>query len=141
MLSSHTPPETLQQNPWKRGCRALHGLSLAQITAEGLPVEEVAQAVGPVLTGKRVLSDNRAFDGRWLAALFAAARGPGRQELCALDDFHKFASGLAARMGRRPDIAVGKAELEASHLFPQWHRAAPDARRNAEALRQIAGVR
>lgn len=130
----------LAQGTWSEDAEALHGLSLAQITAEGLPVEEVAQAVGAALTGKRALSDNPAFDGRWLAALFAAARGPDRQELCALDDFHTFASGLAARMGRRPDIAVGKAELEAAHLFPQRHRAAPDARRNAEVLRQIAGV-
>jgi hypothetical protein len=54
-------------------------------------------------------------------------------------DFHQFAWRAAMMRGRRPDIAYSKAETEAYLLFPKEHRAAPDAQRNAEILRQIAG--
>jgi hypothetical protein len=57
-----------------------------------------------------------------------------------LRDFHQFAWREAVRrfILRRPDIA--KAEAEAYALFPKQHRAGPDARRNAEMLRQIQGL-
>ena len=52
-------------------------------------------------------------------------------------DFHQIAWREAVRRGRRPDMAIVKAEPEAYALFPNQHRAGPDARRNAEMLRQI----
>ena len=55
-------------------------------------------------------------------------------------DFHQFIWREAAIRGRRPDIAIVKAEAEAYLLFPKQHRAGPDARRNAEMIRQVQQV-
>jgi hypothetical protein len=132
-------PAWLDHGDWSAEAEALHGLALARVTAEGRPVAEVAREIAAALVGKRALSDNPGFDAAWLAALLAAAGEPvpARQ----LDDFTSFAHGLAARQGRRTDIALAKAQAEAWSRFPHQHRAGSDARRNAEVLRQIVGTR
>jgi hypothetical protein len=84
-----------------------------------------------------VLSDAPTFDGKWLRDLYTAA---GTEPPFVLLDFHQFIWREAAIRGRRPDIAIVKAEAEAYVLFPKQHRAGPDARRNAEMIRQVQGM-
>jgi hypothetical protein len=52
---------------------------------------------------------------------------------------HQFVWRAAAIRGRRPNIAIVKFETETYLLFPKQHRAGPDARRNAEMIRQVQG--
>jgi hypothetical protein len=66
-------------------------------------------------------------------------RATGAEPPFVLRDFHQFVWREAVLRGRRPDIAIVKAEAEAYILFPKQHRAGPDARRNAEVLRQVQG--
>ena len=131
-------PLWLAAGTWSEDSEAMHGLSLAKITEEGLPAGTVAQELDHALAGKTVLSDNAGYDQAWLETLCTAGQ---RIPSCAIADFARFAAALAEAQGRRADIALMKAETEAQSLFPQRHRAGPDARRNAEILRQIAGGR
>jgi hypothetical protein len=87
--------------------------------------------------GATVLSDAPSFDTKWLCDLY---RATGAEPPFVLRDFHQIAWHEAALRGRRPDIAIVKAEAEAYILFPKQHRAGPDAWRNAEMLRQIQGL-
>jgi hypothetical protein len=65
--------------------------------------------------------------------------GTGRRPPFELTDHSSFVGQLAARCGRRPEIAVNRSELEALSRFPNLHRAGPDARRLAEVARLLAG--
>jgi hypothetical protein len=132
------PADWLARGIWSSHAEAVHGLALAHLLAEGLPAAKVADQVHGALAGKDAVSDMPQFDGPWLAALFTAAQPP--HDPPRLLDLREVAAQLAARCGRRPDIALGKAEAEAMSRFPQRHRAAADARRHAEILRQIAGL-
>jgi hypothetical protein len=87
--------------------------------------------------GTEVLSDAPTYDTKWLRDLYMAT---GAEPPFVLLDFHQIVWRAAAIRGRRPDIAYVKAEAEAYLLFPKEHRAGPDARRNAEILRQVQGA-
>jgi hypothetical protein len=128
-------PAWREHGDWQAEAEALHGLSRAQIEAEGLPVATVAAELTAAASGAVILSDAPAHDGQWLRLLYRAV-GLDRPPF-ELGDFGRFAWQCASRAGRRPDIAYVKAEAEAWALFPVTHRAAADARHNAEILRQI----
>jgi hypothetical protein len=126
----------LEKGVWQQAAQEIHGLTLAEIIGKGRSVREVASELTATTQGATVLSDAPAFDTKWLRDLYTAA---GAEPPFVLLDFHQFAWRAALMRGRRPDIAYSKAETEAYLLFPKEHRAAPDAQRNAEILRQIAG--
>jgi len=130
-------PEWLAVGVWDKAAEAVHGLTVERITAEGLSVEQVTEALTNVAYGARVLSDSPGHDGHWLRTLYSAT-GVNNPPF-ALQDFHHFAWACATRVGRRPDIAFVKAETEAAVRFPVTHRAGADARHNAEILRQLSG--
>jgi hypothetical protein len=129
-------PVWLEKGIWQAAAQEIHGLTLAEIIGKGRSVREVATELTAVARGPIVLSDAPAFDTKWLHDLYRAA---GAEPPFVLRDFHQFAWHAALMRGRRPDIAYSKAETEAYLLFPKEHRAAPDAQRNAEILRQIVG--
>ncbi len=128
-------PAWLETGVWEAEAEAVHGLSLAQIIAHGRGVNAVAAELTAQTRGAHLLSDAPSFDTKWLRDLYAAT---GAEPPFELLDFHQIAWREAALRGRRPDIAIVKAE--AYILFPKQHRAGPDARRNAEMLRQIQGL-
>jgi hypothetical protein len=130
-------PAWLETGLWQADAAAIHGLSRAEIIAFGRSVHEVAAELTAYTHGAQVLSDAPTHDGKWLRDLYAAT---GTEPPFQLLDFHQFAWRTAALRGRRPDIAIVKAETEAYLLFPKQHRAGPDARRNAEMLRQLQGL-
>jgi hypothetical protein len=121
---------------WSEESAAVHKIAREELLRGGFPVAEVAAALTTRCQGKRVLSDAADIDGAWLTTLYRAAGG---EALFVLGDFHAFAWQLAIRVGRRPDLAYVKAELEAQIRFPMIHRAGADARCLAEMLRLIAG--
>lgn len=129
----------IERGVWSAEAEAVHGISLAQLSAEGLPPQRVAEELVQAVQGARLVSDNPSYDGAWLEMLYRAAGIVSSR--VQLEDFHAFAWNLAARTRARPDIAIMKAEAEAWRSFPGVHRAGPDARRNAEVLRDLAGLR
>jgi hypothetical protein len=126
----------LETGIWQAEAEAMHGLSLAAIIAEGRNVAAVAAELTAATQGAVVLSDSD-HDTKWLRDLYNAT---GREPPFQLLDFEQFVWRAAVIRGRRPDIAIVKAEAEAYALFPKEHRAGPDARRNAEILRQVQGL-
>jgi hypothetical protein len=130
-------PAWLETGVWEAEAEAVHGISLAEIIAHGRGVADVAAELTAYTRGAQVLSDAPPFDTKWLCDLY---RATGAEPPFVLRDFHQIAWREAALRGRRPDIAIVKAEAEAYILFPKQHRAGPDARRNAEMLRQIQGL-
>ena len=129
-------PAWLETGLWQAEAEAIHGLSRAEIIAFGRSVADVARELAAYAQGAQVLSDAPTFDGKWLRDLYTAA---GTEPPFVLLDFHQFIWREAAIRGRRPDIAIVKAEAEAYVLYPKQHRAGPDARRNAEMIRQVRG--
>jgi uncharacterized protein (DUF433 family) len=131
-------PAWLETGVWDAEAEAVHGISLTEIIAYGRGVGDVAAELTAQTRGAQVLSDAPTFDTKWLRDLY---RATGAEPPFELLDFHQIAWREAVRRGRRrgrrPDMAIVKAEAEAYALFPNQHRAGPDARRNAEMLRQI----
>lgn len=121
---------------WTSESGAVHGIDPKTLAAEGIPVALVAEQLEKACRGMRVLCDGGEHDRHWLHVLFAETGG---DPPFLIEDYHAFAFALATSAGRRPDIAIGKAELEAQLRFPVTHRAGDDARSLAETLRLIAG--
>ena len=106
------------------------------ISTHGQSAEIVAQELGHRCKGKTVLCDGGEHDWRWLVTLFVTI---GEHPPFDLSNYRSFARELASGLGRRPEIAVSRSELEALCRFPVLHRAEPDARRLAEVVRLLAG--
>ena len=73
------PPAWLQaEAAWSTDSERVHGISLATLMAEGLPVEQVAKRVAEALAPAHVMacSDAPGFDGGWIAAGDGDARAP-----------------------------------------------------------------
>ncbi len=127
----------LQRGGWMPEAEVIHGLSLQRLITEGVPVEAVAQQLTSALRGRRVLSDRKESDSKWLRDLYAAIGLPTPPFL--LEDFYAFAKQVASLVNCHADTAFAKAEAEAWLKFPIPHRAEPDAKRNAEILRILKG--
>jgi hypothetical protein len=128
--------EWLATGIWWDQSAEVHKITMSELMADGQPPERVARALNARCNGKIVLCDGGEHDRRWLLRLFLSAEERPSFEL---SDFDAFAFELAERSGRRPEIAIRRAALEALSRFPRLHRAAPDARRCAETLKLLAG--
>lgn len=136
-------PRWLAEGEWNAESAAIHGITPDQLATEGQDATSVYAAMLPLIAARELVSDNPSYDGRWLKALVAAAvEGAERagEVVPLLVEFDRMAWRLAIERGRRPDLAWQKADMEAGLRFAHEHRAGPDARRNAEVLRLIAGV-
>ena len=61
---------------WEANAEALHGISQAEIEAEGWDVVELARVLNEKLAGMAVFSDAADFDGHWLEMLFKESMEP-----------------------------------------------------------------
>ena len=113
----------------------LHGISMGQLLTDGVAVAQVAAELTERCRRKRVLSDGGEHDQRWLTTLFA---GAGKNPPFGVDEFQPFALELARKIKPDGEHILERCEQEASMRFPITHRAAEDARRLAEILRQLA---
>lgn len=124
---------------WSDEAEHLHGITRETLAVEGLPPEEVADALAEVVAGHTVLSDSALDDG-WLARLYEVG---GRTPPFRLEGFSPvvdvLAGGLPPPLVGRPPQAVVDAVAEAERRFPEGrHRAGPDARRLAEVIRLLS---
>jgi hypothetical protein len=124
------------QGIWSEDASALHKIALSDLLPHGQPAQKVARELADRCMGKTILCDGGDHDRRWLITLFQTI---DKRPPFELTDHSAFVCELAARSGRRPEIAVNRSELEALSRFPVLHRAGPDARRLAEVARLLAG--
>lgn len=129
-------PEWLANGTRSDTSAAVHNIPISDLVARGQPAEQVATELAACCSGKRGLCDGGEHDWRWLVTLYAVLdQRPPFEPL----DHQAFASELAGRSGRSPEVAINRSEWEALSRFPLMHRAGADARRRAETLRWIAG--
>lgn len=57
---------------WDENAEALHGISLAELSAKGIPVRDIANAMNRELAGRELYSDSP-FDETWLSQIFEGA--------------------------------------------------------------------
>ncbi|CAH2606352.1 conserved protein of unknown function (plasmid) [Rhodovastum atsumiense] len=136
-------PVWLTEGEWNAVGESVTGITRPMLAESGADPSQIYANVRRRVADRAVVSDSPSYDGRWFAALAAAAmQGTGMEgeKPPPLLGLIMVAWELAAARGRRPDIAWNKAELEVGLRFPKPHRAGPDARHNAEILRHLAGA-
>lgn len=132
---------------WDERAAVVHGLTRAQLLAEGEPHEAVAQHMLATLAGEELFASAPSWDGKWLSTLLRAAGLP--RHALRLRDTDE-AQAIAARAplaGRLPPaeieavaasiIAPIRARIDAE---PPMHRALPDARRELRIWREIGAA-
>ena len=112
------PREEWVAQHWDDEAERLHGLSIAELQANGEEPKLVCAALNAALKGKRVFCDAPDWDGFWLYRLFGACNV--RQEFSLL----AFSSLIGALNVGNIDQLVAQAERE----FPHKHRAGADVR-------------
>lgn len=128
----------LARGHWSEDAERLHGIDLARLEAEGEEPGAVAAAVLAFAAGRPVFSDAPAYDQQWLDALCGHGRAGPVPRLLHLAER---AQAIAFhRRGVLPGLTLAGAAAEAARRVPEVHRAAPDARRNAELLRILLGL-
>ena len=81
-------PAWLETGIWEAEAEAVHGLTLAEIIAQGRAVNDVAAELTAHTRGATVLSDAPTYDTKWLCDLY---RATGAEPPFVLRDFHQFA--------------------------------------------------
>ena len=113
---------------WSEDAEAIHGLSRADLLAQGQPVKTVALWLNSQLQGQTVYSDSWGFDSSWLALLFDRAGMHQRFKVDAL-----------ARLLNEAQLAVWEGYKQ--EVFRREglvrHRAADDASALQQTLRLI----
>lgn len=135
-------PTWIAEGEWNPAGEAVTGITRAMLAAQGADPWGVYADVRRLIAGREVVSDSPSYDGRWFCALAAAALNDtarAGEQPPPLLDLAVVTWQLAATAGRDPGIAWRKAEAETYARFPRPHRAGPDARYNAEILRQVVG--
>ena len=112
------PHESWADWDWTAEAQALHGLSRARVTAEGLPVETVLAELTEAAGDARIIADSP-IDQYWLDCL---ARAAGRTAPFRIDHVAPFFDEQGADAAR---IAAAVARADALGLVR--HRAAADA--------------
>ncbi|SBV32325.1 conserved protein of unknown function [uncultured Sphingopyxis sp.] len=124
---------------WDSAAEAVHGISRAQLAAEGVPADIVANRLVDALQGHEVLASAPSWDGKWLSALLRAAELP-RHAVRVLDTdtaLAELAAALLAPVLPSGDVhrATRKILASAAERFAGQkpaHRALADAKRERE---------
>ncbi len=130
---------------WDPASAAIHGISLDDCVAHGLPPADVCARLDEILAGHSVLSDSVSMDGLWAGALYSAI---GRQPSNRLEPYWEFVAlltgddaAMLTLLGHKPDGGpLERAIAAADRRFPTRHRAGDDAARLAEVLRVLGGL-
>ncbi len=123
---------------WDARSEAVHGITRAQLMAEGAPLETVAQRMITVLTGAMLYATAPSWDGKWLSKLLRAAGLPRHAlRLQDTDMAHGRAIREILKVRNAPadlqrelmrDI-LAQARHRDEELGPAAHRALADAQR------------
>jgi hypothetical protein len=129
---------------WDPTAEALHGLSRAQLQAEGEPHEAVARRTLAALTGHELFVSAPSWDGKWMSLLLRTAGLPRHAlRVRDSDEAHRAAAAEVLR-GRIPEAEV--APLAAALLGEARqailergarHRALPDAEDELAVWREV----
>lgn len=130
--------EWIRHGTWDPNAARIHGITVEVLQRDGLPPAEVVQELDKVLHPDRpVFSDAAGAETFWLSALYGVV---GREPPVVIEPIQPVLEGLTSgSLFAAGDIAG--AEYEAGVGFPGRHRAEPDARRLAEVVRILAGIR
>jgi hypothetical protein len=132
-------PASLVIGPSQARVRAMIRLrTLFPTTPSGDDPAEVFRDLLSVVGGRAIVAYALDYDGMCMKALAEAAGWPG--DCPPLIGLGAVCGKLALWRGRVPEVACRKAEMAALTTHPPFHRAGPDARHNAEIMRQVAGL-
>lgn len=126
--------EWLNYGLWTSSAEEMHGLSLDYVCAQGVPATEITAQITCACNNSQVLSDNPIYDNKWLNDLYhiAGVESPP----IILEDFYTFVRHILSKNNSK--LVFAEAKALAWMRFPIMHRAADDARRNAEILRYLS---
>ncbi|NUB11257.1 hypothetical protein GAY28_00225 [Azospirillum brasilense] len=131
--------EWLRHGAWDPAAARTHGITMEMLQQDGLDPAVVVQELDKVLfPGRPVVSDAAGAESFWLSVLYAAV---GREPPVIIEPIQPVLPGLTSSGGLYAAGEIAAAEYEASLGWPERHRAEPDARRLAEVVRILAGVR
>lgn len=121
-------PVWLAEWDWAPESERIHGISQAQLLAEGRPRAEVAREVRASLQGRTAFSDNPAYEAYWLAVLLDEAVPVGD-----LIDWYWQIVGRGVVGAALLELAFQAARNE----NPERHRAAKDVAFHMTVLERL----
>lgn len=108
---------------WDESAEALHGISLAEISARGITVRDIANAMNGGLAGRELYSDSP-FDEAWLSQIFEGAGIEPAFCVCQTSADALLEKTVTNRKFDREQYRIALDEAEQSRR----HRAESDAR-------------
>jgi hypothetical protein len=135
---SHLIQPAASWTDWDAKAGRIHGITREQLKSEGAPLEDVAQRMVSVLTGRTLYATAPSWDGKWLSKLLRTAGLP--RHALRLEDTemaHRRVMRDVLRDARVPadlhrtlmqDI-LAQAQRSNDELGPAAHRALADAQR------------
>ena len=135
---SHLIRPAASWTDWDAKAGRIHGISREQLKSEGTPLEDVAQRMVSVLTGRSLYATAPSWDGKWLSKLLRAAGLP--RHALRLEDTemaHRRVMRDVLRSSQiRADLhrtllqdILAQAQRSNDELGPVAHRALADAQR------------
>jgi hypothetical protein len=135
---SHLIRPAASWTDWDTKAGRIHGISREQLKSEGTPLDDVAQRMVSVLTGRSLYATAPSWDGKWLSKLLRAAGLP--RHALRLEDTemaHKRVMRDVLRAAQVPDDlhrtlmqdVLAQAHRSNDELGPAAHRALADAQR------------
>jgi len=125
-------------NDWDTKAGRIHGISREQLRSEGTPLEDVANRMITVLTGRKLYASAPSWDGKWLSKLLRAAGLP--RHALRLEDTEMAHRRIMREVLRGADVPeerqralmqdiLAEAQRTNENLGPAAHRALADAQR------------
>ena len=138
---SHLIRPAASWTDWDTKAGRIHGICREQLKSEGTPLEDVAQRMISVLTGRALYATAPSWDGKWLSKLLRAAGLP--RHALRLEDTemaHKRVMRDVLRAAQVPaDLhrtlmqdVLAQAQSSNDELGPAAHRALADAQRERQ---------
>ena len=125
---------------WSAEAEAIHGLSRAQLQAEGEPAGVIVDEMLATLSGKDLYASSPSWDGKWLSVLLRAA-GRARHALRLRKSDDAFVDAASAILGSSasPAEILSLVEGVIARTKPQdlVHRALPDARLELDRFNRV----
>jgi hypothetical protein len=135
---SHLIQPAASWTDWDAKAGRIHGITREQLKSEGAPLEDVAQRMVSVLTGRTLYATAPSWDGKWLSKLLRTAGLP--RHALRLEDTemaHRRVMRDVLRDARVPAVLhrtlmqdiLAQAQRSNEELGPAAHRALADAQR------------
>jgi DNA polymerase III epsilon subunit-like protein len=135
---SHLIRPTASWIDWDAKAGRIHGISREQLRSEGKPLEDVAQRMVSVLTGRTLYATAPSWDGKWLSKLLRAASLP--RHALRLEDTEMAHRRIMREVLRDAQVPadlhralmqdiLAQAQRSNDELGPVAHRALADAQR------------